>query len=159
MTSALHILSGSPVDEAALLGRRIRDFTVDGGTELVKRADLPRLVEAGRDTAVAAVSDAKDRITGRRRRRTRSLASISVVAIALAVGAGAWWFIRGSGASVLRRFRADHDSDENLDITIDQAFDADAHSRATDDGMGHAGATAHSDGASETAYPLAILTA
>ncbi len=149
MTSALHIRSSSPVDDAVQLGRRVRDLAVDGSTQMIANADVPHLVEVGRESAAAAVSDAIVRITGRRRRRWPSrLVSVAVVGVSLALVASAWRFIRSGALSRLRSTdRDDEDIVTNLSPAVDQALDADALARATDDGMGIVGAV------TETVFP------
>jgi hypothetical protein len=141
MSSALRNLSSNPIDDAADFGRHIRDRAVDGTSSIVKRADLPRLVEAGRDSAASVVSDAVDRVTGRRRRRGPSpFVSVTVVAALLALGLGAWWFIRSGRLSALRA-PSDDEPNDNLSAADDRALDVVALARANDDGMGIGGGT------------------
>ncbi len=157
MTPALRIRSRGPVDDAAQLGRRVRHLAVDGTTQIARRADVPRLVEAGMDSATAAVSDAMgaalnraalnraaiDRVAERRRRPT-ALAPMFVVAVILALGLGAWWFVRSSGSiATLRAISGeDEDIDDELGAAVDNGLDAEALARATDEGMGSAWAAA-----------------
>ena len=149
MTSALRIGSGHTVDDVAQFGRRVRDLAADGTTQLVKRADVPHLVETGRDSAAtavsgamdgaaAAVSDAVDRVSGRRRRRrANSLKAVVAVAILMALGLGAWWVARSGSLAALRGIGDDReDLEGDSGAAADQALDAEALSRATGEGMG-----------------------
>jgi hypothetical protein len=145
MTSALHIRSSSTIDEAADIGRHIRDLAVDEGAKLIKRADLPHLVEVGKDGVASAASGAIDRVTGRRRsRRPGPILSVTLVATSLAIGVGAWWFLRSDRFRALRG--TSHDVEDFGDPVPDAGArtpDSDALARATDDGMGIVGVTSN----------------
>lgn len=148
MAPALRLRSISPVDDAAALGRHFRDLAVDGTSQIAKRIDVPHLVEAGRDSAATAVSDAVDRVTGRRR-RSRPVGPVVGVAVLVALGLGAWLLLRSGILATLRSVSGDDVAlDGNLGADADQAQadqaqadqtqDALARATATDDGMGQA---------------------
>ncbi len=137
MTAGLRFRSTNPVDEAAQVGRRVRDLAVAGSTQLASRADVPRFVEACRDGAAAVFSDAVERVTGRRRRRRNSLVSAALIGLLLALCLSAWWLFRSSGSiAALRALGEDELADDDLGALDAQALPG------TADGMRTASATA-----------------
>lgn len=148
MNAALRIPSGSPVEDASRALRRVRDITADGTRTVVSQADLPHLIEAGRDTleagrdsALTAVANSVDRITGRRRRR-RPATWLTLLGIGLlaVLGFGAWRFLRSS-ASVDAVGKVDDLEDDGPETAFERVLDHDSVTRATGEGMGTARAS------------------
>ncbi len=141
MTPAVRIRSKGPVDDAAAFGRRVRDRARDGTHEFAKSADVPHLVEVGRDSAAAAVGDVVDRAT-RGRRRSRRVGPALLVAVCVVLALGAWLLIRSDSFTTMRAVRDDDDSaDLEPGAAPDRGLEATALT-PTGDGTGRQAALA-----------------
>ena len=111
--------------EAAV--RTARGFDVSGQLDAIRRTDVVRGFEGGRDDAAAVVAETIARLQGRRHRRSRrrtAMAGLALgfIGIAGVVGVVAWWLRRRAAAIAVR--------EERLDI---EALD-----RSASEGMGTA---------------------
>jgi hypothetical protein len=109
------------------IARSARGRSLPDPGELVRRADVPRRIDAAVDATSSAVRDAIRRLPGQRRRRRRLPLLVAGLSVAVLATAGVVaWAMRRRAADAAARVRT----------TEDHEFDRDALDRAADDGMG-----------------------
>ena len=127
MAGRASVISSDISSGLAAAVRTARGFDVSDQLDSIRRTDVVRGFEVGRDDAAAAVAGTIARLQGRRHRRSRRRPAmaglaIGIIGIAGVIGIAAWWLRRRAAAVAVR--------EERLDI---EALD-----RSASEGMGTA---------------------
>jgi len=127
MAGRASVISSDISSGLAAAVRTARGFDVSDQLDAIRRTDVVRGFEGGRDDAAAVVAETIARLQGRRHRRSRrrpAMAGLALgfIGIAGVVGVVAWWLRRRAAAIAVR--------EERLDI---EALD-----RSASEGMGTA---------------------
>jgi hypothetical protein len=90
---------------------------------LVRRADVPRRFETGKDAASDAIRSAVEHIPGRQRRNPWRpwVPGLTIVSVLAVLAIASWWMARNAALSTTRE--------------VDRELDEDAVDRATSEGM------------------------